>query len=70
MMAMNVLCHWCISMTLLLTLPFYTPLGEKGVWVAKIVLEWSLMVGYSLITGCVDWGQRTEMLNKDIKGDA
>jgi len=51
----NISGHWCIFMTLLYLFPFKLKMGQTGIWIAKLILEWYIMLAYCLITYCADW---------------
>lgn len=36
-------------------LAFHLDMGIEGIWMAKINLEWCLIVGYLLIINSTDW---------------
>jgi Na+-driven multidrug efflux pump len=47
--------HWCINLTLQLTLTFYFKMGLPGIWIGKTVLEYYIMSTYLMLCNCTDW---------------
>ena len=64
----NISGHWCINLTLQYYLGFYLEMGLKGLWLAKLVNEFYIMVMYSLLTAYTDWDRiSTEARNRQIQ---
>ena len=52
-------------MTLLYLFPFKLKMGQKGIWIAKLILEWYIMIAYSFITYFADWKLTIEKFDKN-----
>ena len=51
----HLLCHWFIFPICTYTFAFYYNWGLVGLWVAKIVLEWSIVTCYTFIITISSW---------------
>lgn len=63
----HLLTHWGIFPTLTYLFAFRMELGIVGLWLAKIGLECSLVVCYTLIINSVSWAESAEQAQRRIR---
>lgn len=51
----NLIGHWLINMSCMYFLPIYFGLGLYGIFISKIILEFTICIGYSYILYVADW---------------
>lgn len=56
----NILCHWLINLSFQYLLAFRLGWGVEGMWIAKTVMEFSILIGYSTIIYLHDWQKSVE----------
>ena len=66
----NVLCHWCINLTLQYLLAFKLGWGVEGMWIAKTIMECCIFIGYTTMIQCHDWQRSVELSQKRNKVNA
>lgn len=52
---LNILGHWSINLTLQWHLGVRLGMGIKGLWIAKVILEFFIFGAYILLVYCVNW---------------
>ena len=57
----NISGHWFINLTLQYLLAFHFELGLKGMWIAKVILEFYICVMYYIIVYQADWQKMSQM---------
>lgn len=56
----NISGHWCINLTLQYYLGFHLKMGLQGLWLAKLINEFYIMMMYTLLTAFTDWDKIAE----------
>ena len=51
----HLFCQWIVFMFLIWLFAFYLEWGLKGMWIAKISLEWIILIAYTILIKFADW---------------
>ena len=65
----NIVGHWCINLTLMWFFGFHLGLGLKGIWCAKLCLEFYIMTAYFVLIQCQDWEKICEESSQRQQND-
>jgi multidrug resistance protein, MATE family len=52
---LNIVSHWCINMTLMWYFGIHLGYKLKGLWCAKLTMEYTVWTFYSVLIYCTNW---------------